>query len=415
MRAAALLILAAGFVVTLLVAPWHNESVTDLPLYSAYADLFLDGRLPFRDVTFEYPPLAAPVIAVSGLAGGAADYRIAFAVLAFALAAAMVLLCGDLAARTGGDRNRAMLVAALAPLLCGAMIRTHFDLLPVVLTLGCLALLCADRPRVGLTVLGVAIAVKLYPVVIVPVVLAWLIARGQRRAALEGTAAMVLVVAVAYAAAAAMSVSGTVDSVTYHLDRAVQVESSPAVVLRALDSAGAGVATPNGGHKSDGLDHPAAGAVTGAFIALMAGAVALLALGVARWGGSDPPGNRALVLGALAATAAFACCGKVLSPQFLIWVVPLGAFAFAWRMPALAGAVLVALALTFVEFPAHYRDVVERVPWVLVVVAARDLALIAVLGLALRALSVRSAVAPARGSARSRLRGRPVRPRSAPR
>jgi len=414
-RAAALLVLAAGFALTLLVSPWHDESVTDLPLYSAYADLFLDGHLPYRDVLFEYPPLAAPVIAVGGLAGAAPDYRIAFACLIFAFAAAVVLLCGELARRSGGDRNRALMAAALAPVLCGAMIRTHFDLVPVALTLGALALLCADRPRAGLAVLGVAVVVKLYPIVVLPVALAWLLARGQRRAAIDGAVAMALVVAVAYAGAVALSLPGTVDSFTYHLDRAVQVESSPAVVLRALDGLGAGVATPNGGHKSDGLDHPAAGVVTGVFIAAMATALALLAINTARATVRDPSARRPLVIASLAATVAFACFGKVLSPQFLIWVVPLGALAFAWRMPWLTAAVTLALVATFVEFPAHYRDVVDRVPWTLTLVAVRDLALIVAVGLAVRALSVRSAGAPARESARSPLRGRLARLRSAPR
>ncbi len=415
MRAAALLVLAAGFAVTLLVAPWHDESVTDLPLYSAYADLFLDGNLPFRDVAFEYPPLAAPVIAVSGLAGGAADYRVAFAALAFVLAAAMVLLCGLLAERTGGDRSRAMLGAALAPLLCGAMIRTHFDLVPVVLTLCCLVLLCADRPRLGLAVLGVAVAVKLYPVVIAPVALAWLVARGQRRAALDAALALALVVVLAYGAAAVVSVTGTVDSLTYHLDRAVQVESSPAVVLGALDGFGLGVATPDGGHRSNGLDHPAAGAVVAAFVLVMAIAIGLLALGASSRSEAGGPGPRQLVLASLGATVAFACFGKVLSPQYLIWVLPLGALALAWRMPALTTAVVAALALTFAEFPAHYRELVDRVAWVEAVVTVRDLALVAVVGLVVRELSVRSVAEPARGSARWRLRDRPVRPRSAPR
>ena len=54
-----------------------------------------------------------------------------------------MVLCGALAARTGGDRRRALLAAAAMPLLCGAMLRTHFDLAPVALML--LALLARGR------------------------------------------------------------------------------------------------------------------------------------------------------------------------------------------------------------------------------------------------------------------------------
>ena len=66
------------------------------------------------------------------------------------------------------------------------------------------------------------------------------------------------------------------------------------------------------------------------------------------------------MLASLAATVAFACLGKVLSPQFLIWVIPLLALALAWRMPALAALSALAVVLTLIEFPGLYREVVDR-------------------------------------------------------
>jgi hypothetical protein len=56
----ALTLLAAGWGLTLLVAPWSDESVNDLFVYRSFAEPVLDGGLPYRDVFFEYPPLAAP-------------------------------------------------------------------------------------------------------------------------------------------------------------------------------------------------------------------------------------------------------------------------------------------------------------------------------------------------------------------
>ena len=51
-------------------------------------------------MAFEYPPLAAPAIALPGLAGTGEDaFRWAFAVWTLLGAAAVVLLCGALAAR----------------------------------------------------------------------------------------------------------------------------------------------------------------------------------------------------------------------------------------------------------------------------------------------------------------------------
>jgi hypothetical protein len=92
------------------------------------------------------------------------------------------------------------------------------------------------------------------------------------------------------------------------------------------------------------------------------------------------------VLAALGAVAAFACLGKILSPQFLAWVVPLGALALAWRLHALAALVALAAVLTQVEFPALYFDLLARDPAVIAVVCLRDAALLASVALAARAL-----------------------------
>jgi hypothetical protein len=144
-------------------------------------------------------------------------------------------------------------------------------------------------------------------------------------------------------------------------------------------------------HRSDGLEHPAAEALTAAGLASMLGVLALLAVTAARRPAtapdSVPAGDaRRLVLASLAAVAAFAALGKVLSPQYMLWLVPLGALAFAWRLHALAATVAAAAILTQLEFPARYFDLVEREPFPVAIVGLRNLVLLGVLLLALLAL-----------------------------
>jgi hypothetical protein len=403
----ALVLLVAGWALTLWVAPWSDERVNDLFVYRTFAEPVLAGELPYRDIAFEYPPLAAPAIALPGVVGtGEETFRWAFALWTLAAAAAVVLLCGALVRAGGGDPRavrRAMLAAAFMPLLCGALLRTHFDLFPVALLLAALLLFCLERPRAGLAVLGLGAMTKLFPIVAVPVALAWLLGRGRRRAAWQGALACAAVVAVIGGAAVAASPDGARNAVRYHLDRPVQIESSPALVLLGLDAAGAGEAKSVSSHRSDGLEHPAGDAVTSLFLTALVALVTLLCVGAAggrhargaaggrqvRGAPAANRGARPLVIASLAACAGFALFGKVLSPQFVIWVLPLGALAFAWRMHALAAAVALAALLTQVEFPAHYFDVVAREPLAIGLVAVRNLALAAVVALSVRELQPR--------------------------
>jgi hypothetical protein len=378
--ALALLLLGAGWAATLWISPWSDERVNDLFVYRVFTEPVLDGGLPYRDVFLEYPPLAAPAIGLPGLLGtGEEVFRWAFAGWTFLLAAAVVILCGALAARTGGDARRALLAAALMPLLCGALVRTHFDLAPVALLLGALLLLATGRPRSGMAVMGLAAMTKGFPLVAAPVALAWLAARVDRRTLVQSAAALLAALALPAAAAVAMSPSGAWDAVTYHVERPVQVESLPASGVLLLDELGAGEAGSVQSHRSDGLEHPAAGTLALVCLAVMLGVVAFV---TARGRGD----GRQLVLSSLTAVAAFATLGKVLSPQYMLWLVPLGALAFAWRLHALAAATAAVAVLTQIEFPARYFDLVGREPFPVAVVALRNLVLLAVLLLALRAL-----------------------------
>ena len=86
----------------------------------------------------------------------------------------------------------------------------------------------------------------------------------------------------------------------------------------------------------------------------------------------------------VAALVAFVAFGKVLSPQFLIWLVPLVALVRGRRGLA-AGSVLVAcLVLTQIWFPYRYwRLALDFDPAASWLVLVRDLGLLALLAILL--------------------------------
>ncbi|MEA2179628.1 MAG: hypothetical protein QOG77_2925, partial [Solirubrobacteraceae bacterium] len=153
--------------------PFADIRVNDFFVYTGYADLLRDGMLPFRDFGFEYPPLAAlPMLAMPS----------AFWFGVIMLVSSLVAqFC---AARLAGGRGELVAWLLVAqPILIGASLRTHFDALAVAFMLAGLALVIADRPVLGLSVLGLATMTKLFPAVLVPGVLLWLLARHRDREA----------------------------------------------------------------------------------------------------------------------------------------------------------------------------------------------------------------------------------------
>jgi hypothetical protein len=395
---------AAALAVAVFFAGWaalhlpalKRDEISDLPVYQRYGDWIEDGRVPYADFRVEYPPLALPVFAVPSLAGdGDNEYRRVFEGLMAAFGAGSVLLVALILSRLevrGTTLWLALGLAALAPLLLGPVALTRFDLWPAFLTVAALAALVWGRDRLGSVVLGLAIAAKLYPVVLLPLVVAWLWRRGGRRHALVGAALALAVPLLAFLPFAAVGLDGVLDSVGRQLGRPLQLESLGAAILVAGHHVLGYDLDWSSGHGSQNLDGTAA--------AVAAALTSILQLAVLGWlwvrfarGPAEPERLLRYSAGALAAVVAF---GKVLSPQFLLWLFPVVALVRGRRGLAAGGLFAVACVLTQVWFPRRYWDYVyEFDPLASWTVLARDLALAGLV------VVLVGATAKGRGSARS--------------
>ncbi|MBA3747051.1 MAG: DUF2029 domain-containing protein, partial [Solirubrobacterales bacterium] len=244
--------------------------------------------------------------------------------------------------------------------------------MPVAFALGGLLALSRDRPSLGFLLLGLGTMTKLFPGLLAVLAFVWLLGRGERDAALRGGA---IFVAIVLAISLPFAGSGYVDSFTFHLDRPVQIESTPATVLFALG--GSDVTGTNlrpDGFKSNGLDGGHAEAVARLFAVLLAFALVGVVALAAR-----ARDARRLVLCGFAALLAFVTLGKVFSPQYVIWLAPFAALAYVWGRRAVALLVGAAIVLTHVEFPSRYFDLINQDETVVWIVAARNVLLLAAL------------------------------------
>ena len=252
MRTRWLLAAAAAFavvgVLATTVGPTSNTSITDLPIYQDIARLVDQGNWPYEHAVTEYPPVA---LVPMWLAARTGDFALTFGLLMLAAGLVVFWTTVRLCEAGGGSGAVCAGVLILSPIAVGALWRTHFDAWPAAMTMAALLALARDRPRLGLGLLGLGTATKLFPALLVPMALVWLVARGQRRAAWQGAAAFAVVVALI---ALPFAPHGLARVVTFHLDRPVQIESTPASVLRAVgESTVTGVPGHPDAFKSQGL------------------------------------------------------------------------------------------------------------------------------------------------------------------
>ena len=358
---------------------WHRNQIIDTPLYQEFATKILDGEVPYRDFPVEYPPAALPVFVLPGLAESE-RYGSAFELLMWACAVAAIVFVATALARVGASGPRLYAAVAffgLAPLALGSVVLTRFDFWPAALAAAALAALVGGRDRLGFGLLGLATAAKLYPGVLLPLAFVWV---GRRRGWREAGIALALFLGVLLAVFlpfVVLSPGGVWDSLTNQLGRPLQIESLGAALLLAGRQLGLYDPTVVSTHGSQNLDGGLPDVLATVQTALQL--VALLAVWIVfSRGRSDP---ERLLAGSAAAVAAFVAFGKVLSPQFLIWLLPLVPLV-GGGVGLAAGAVFTAaLVATQAWFPHRYWDVVALEPagWLVLVRDVLLLALFAVL------------------------------------
>jgi hypothetical protein len=380
-RSARLLAFAVAAVIHIAVfAPeiGSQSSIIDRGFWPQ-SERILGGEQPYRDVDFEYPPLALPlVVAPAAVSDGLDGYRHAFELLQLGFDLAILAV---LAFCVAGPRRRiyeslavySLCVIAVSNVILwdssielAPLALARFDLAVALLLLGAVLARHARRSVLWGALLGGATAVKAFAVVLAPT-----LARGEKRLrpAAIGFAALLAV-------AAAIVVFGGDEfgsAIDYHSDRDLQIETVAATPFLAGHELWGAEAEVTTGGGSFNIDAPGAELARALSITLGLALIVLIILeGYRRE--LDPFAEATAILTAMIVFA------PVLSPQFLLWVLPISAIAYGFGKENLA--LLAAFVLT--QDMLHNYIGVETLDapfvWSL---AARNVVLLVYLGLVL--------------------------------
>jgi hypothetical protein len=375
---------------------YRHKQITDTPVYQRYGNQIAHGKVPYRDFDLEYPPGALPMFALPGLAapGHGQDvkpgFRRTFETLMWVCGAVALLAMAVALRALRASPWVPLLFAAVAPLALGSVILSRFDLWPAVLVAGATAALVSARFRTGHVLLGIGAAAKFYPAVLLPLAVAFTWKRRGRTEALACLGLTVGVFVLIFLPFVVLAPGGVWHSVSMQLGRPLQVESlSAAVLLVAHHIFGFGLAGETS-HGSQNIAGTAADVLGVASTVVQAAVLVWIWVSFAR----GPATGSRLVRAFAAAVCAFIAFGKVLSPQFLIWLIPVVPLVRGRRGLWAGALLLAALVLTQIWFPFRYfrlaLDFEAGLSWLLL---ARDLVLVA-LALLLASSLRRDAIRP---------------------
>ena len=375
-----------GFSIYALVTWLEHGQLSDVGVYRNYADAMRAGGVPYRDFAFEYPPAALPVMLLPAYMSW--SYETSFAVVmgvcgaGCIAAAAWALRAVD----AGAERTWAALLAiGIAPLALGSLFDTRYDLWPTLFAVGALAALLRERSILSGVLLGLGFAAKLWPAVLLPIAIAYLWRRKGRKSALVHAGVFVGVAVVCFLPFVIIAPDGVRAMFSDQLNRPLQLESLGAAVLMAAEHVGMRPLQTISTHGAQALSGRGAGLAADLSTVFEVLSVLTIWILFAR---RRNPNAEAVLLAAGAAVAALVAFDRVLSPQYLIWIVPFIPLVRGPRGFYASMLLFIALGFTQTWFPRHYWRLADdhSAPWSWYLLA-RDLALVALAALLLWGVS----------------------------
>jgi hypothetical protein len=311
-------------------------------IYRGWYDVLRSGTFPLNDVTWQYPPAAATAILSPALLPFL-DYATAFFVLVCVADLAVLGLLLRAGLRTGGTLRGPWVWVAGVPLL-GPTVYARYDLMVTAVAVAALVA-AARHPRVAGALAALGALLKVWPA---------LVLLGVRR---RSAWAAAVVTGVALAGAFALAMPGAFAFLTFQRDRGTEVESLGALVFHVARNHGwEGQVLLNYGSVE--FLGPYVDWVSTAALTLTGMAFGWLLLWRLRATRFEP---RTAADAAFVAVLLFTVTSRVISPQYMVWLIGIGAVCLCFRasrMGVPVALVLAASAVTVLEFPLWFAHVV---------------------------------------------------------
>ncbi|MEU3735855.1 glycosyltransferase family 87 protein [Streptomyces sp. NPDC032198] len=360
-------------VLKVLTAPGPDVTSDVAVIYQGWYEVLRTGTFPLDDVTWQYPPAAALAVLSPALLPFM-DYTSAFFVLALL---ADTLVCGLLlyAGRRPGKSLRGAWVWVVGVALLGPTVYARYDVM--VTAVGVTALLAGARhPRTMGALAGFGALLKVWP--------ALLLVGTPRARATRSSWGAAAATAVGLSLAF-LTMPGALAFLTFQRDRGTEVESLGALVFHVARHFGwrGEVQLNYGSVEFLGPYVPlvstvAQGLSVAAFCWLL-----VWRLRARVWSAST------VADAAFVAVLLFTATSRVISPQYLLWLVGVAAVCTAFRasrMELPVRLVLAATFVTFLEFPVWFSHVVASDPLGIALLLVRNGLLVAAALLACRNL-----------------------------
>ncbi len=337
----------------------------DVDLYYRYTRRTLTGELPYRDFIIEYPPFAVVFFILPGLLSyplGGLDptrYELLFHTECFLLNLAtlwlgyglLVRLYPTAAIRAQHTINLRVIAFTAGSIMISLYLMQRFDVGATFLTILSLWFFYSRWPGLSGVALGLGVTAKLYPIIILPLIIVYLWeGKHERWQIWRYLAGFSLACGLVLLPFILTGADGLKAFLAYHTDRGIELETIFATIIVAGSYLGLTNALAMVDHGGLGLAsdwvRPLATAST---LLTVAGLLVIYFISWRTLRSNAGKVRTDWLVQVISLTILwFILANKVLSPQYMIWLL---AFMPLWRGWTKIILFLIALPLSFIPFP----------------------------------------------------------------
>lgn len=312
----------------------------DLLIYHDASLSILRGQWPYQEGPMVYPPLSVASFILPHLlaipAGFSLDletYARFWPAVNLLLNTAIALMLVRTAALGPSPRSgwAVLYRYTIFIVVSGPILLWYYDLFPATLSLGALLAVLVNRPAIAGLYAGAGIAAKLYPAVLLPGIGLFYWANGQKKNALVLLLAASVAAVIPFLPFAVFQPQTVVSFLEYHDRRGLEIESLYAGLIALLHHLGLIDAWPVLQYGTWDLASPLSSVSLQIqpflFMSAYAGSLGICWRAFRRdradFGSVRP---HTLTTHLLVSLLVFIITNKVFSPQYILWLLPFGAF-----------------------------------------------------------------------------------------
>ncbi|MBD2165944.1 DUF2029 domain-containing protein [Calothrix membranacea FACHB-236] len=306
----------------------------DINIYYQYSLNILEGKLPYRDFNVEYPPLALlsfllPRLLTLGLSNNYHVYVCSLLLINITIVSLNSLLILKIT-KSYYSQNQQIIVLisyTLCSFLLVPIMLWRYDLFSTLLTVLALFAIISARPRLAGICLGLGIAAKLYPLVMLPIFAAYYLAHKNYRAILNLFFGALGAITFSCLPFLVIRNINFLSFLSYHKERGIQIESLPAGLITLAHKFGVIEVQTVGNYGSRNIVSPLDESILHALPWLFIIMYSIILLNSFYRFRQERYQNELVKVTALAAYTVlslliFIITNKVFSPQYLIWILP---------------------------------------------------------------------------------------------